>query len=287
MEKAPAFLRLAGLPERLREAGAQVVDHGDLPQLRWRADGENARAQNVPLVADYLKELAGRVDAMLAAGEWPVVIGGECTVTLGAVAAFLRHYSDFGLMYLDGHVDLNTPEASRSGILDSMGMAHMFGQDGTVTQLTELGPTSPMLDPGKVVYFGHNERKMNDVEVDNLARYGTPSYPVSKLPGSVRPLAERALRDLEDRTAAFALHFDVDVICFKQFPIANVPIHNEGLSFEQAMECVEVFASSAKCVGLIITEINPDHANEALGRQFAEGVVSSLRARLASGAFAS
>jgi arginase len=282
MEKAPAFLRLAGLPERLREAGAQVVDHGDLPQLRWRADLQNPRAQNLSLVVDYLEEVARRVDASLADGELPILIGGECTVTVGAVAGFLRHHQDFGLLYLDGHIDLNTPESSSSGILDSMGMAHMFGQEGTVAELTELGPRSPMLDPAKVVYFGHNERKMNDVEVEHLREYGTPAYPVSSLEGSARSLAERALELLESRTAAFALHFDVDVISFKDFPIANVPIHNEGLTFEQAMECVEVFSASPKCVGVIVTEINPDHADEALGARFAEGIARSLRARLAS-----
>jgi arginase len=279
MEKAPAFLRLAGLPDRLFEAGARVVDHGDLPQVRWRADLQNPRAQNLGLVADYLEQVAERVDSALAAAEFPVVIGGECTVTIGAVAGFLRHNRDrdLGLMYLDGHIDLNTPQSSSSGILDSMGMAHMLGQDGTVAELRELGPRSPMLDPAKVVYFGHNERKMNEVEVEYLGEYGMPAYPVSRLEGSARSLAEEALEELETSVEAFALHFDVDVICFKDFPIANVPIHNEGLSFEQAMECVEVFSASPKCIGIIITEINPDHADEILGARFAEGIASALR----------
>jgi len=282
MEKAPAFLRLVGLPERLRETGATVVDHGDLPQLRWRADLDNPRAQNLTLVRDYLAEIASRVDAALTDGELPLVVGGECTVTVGAVAGFLRHFDDFGLMYLDGHIDLNTPTSSSSGILDSMGMAHMFGQDGTAEELSGLGTRAPMLDPGKVVYFGHNERKMNDVEVEHLARYGTPAYPVAILEGSAASLAEEALSVLEERAGAFALHFDVDVIRFKDFPIANVPIHNEGLSFDQAMECAQVFASSPQCVGVVITEINPDHANEELGRRFAAGIADALSGRVSS-----
>jgi arginase len=280
MEKAPAFLRLAGLPEGLREGGATLVDHGDLPQLRWRPDPGSPRAQNVALVSDYLKEVARRVEAALTAGEWPILVGGECTVTIGAVAGFLRKYEDFGLMYLDGHVDLNTPESSRSGILDSMGMAHMFGQDGTLEELGKLGPRFPMLDPAKVVYFGHNERKMNDIEVDQLKRLGSPAYPVTVPEGSVRPLAQEALGVLEGRTDAFALHFDVDVIRFCDFPIANVPIHNEGLSFDQAMECVEVFAASPRCVGAVITEINPDHATEELGRRFAAAIAPALNVRI-------
>jgi arginase len=284
MEKAPAFLRQAGLPEGLRAAGAEVVDHGDLPQLRWRPDPGSPRAQNVAVVSGYLKEVARRVEAALSAGEWPVLVGGECTVTIGAVAGFLRHYDDFGLMYLDGHVDLNTPESSRSGILDSMGMAHMFGQEGTITELSGLGSRFPMLDPAKVVYFGHNERKMNGIEVDQLKRHGSPAYPVTTPEGSIRPLAQEALSVLEGRTAAFALHFDVDVIRFSDFPIANVPIHNEGLSFDQAMECVEVFAASPRCVGAVITEINPDHATEELGQRFAAAIARALSPRIISSA---
>jgi arginase len=282
MEKAPAFLRLAGLPEGLRAGGAVVVDHGDLPQLRWRPDLGSPRAQNVALVSDYLKEVARRVEASLSAGEWPILIGGECTITIGAVAGFLRHYDDFGLMYLDGHVDLNTPKSSSSGILDSMGMAHMFGQEGSLDELSRLGSRFPMLDPARVVFFGHNEQKMDDVEVDQLKRHGSPAYPVRSLDGSVRQLAREALGVLESRTAAFALHFDVDVIRFCDFPIANVPIHNEGLRFDQAMECVEVFAASASCVGAVITEVNPDHATEELGRRFAAGIARALNARIAS-----
>jgi arginase len=280
MEKAPAFLRLVGLPERLRENGAEVVDHGDLPQVRWRADLDNPRAQNLALVRDYLEEIAQRVDAAITDGQLPIVVGGECTVTVGAVAGFLRHHDDFGLMYLDGHIDLNTPASSSSGILDSMGMAHMLGQEGTVEELSELGPRYPMLDPGKVVYFGHNVRKMNDVEVEHLDRYGMPAYPVATLEGSISELAHEALSVLEGRVEAFALHFDVDVIRFKDFPIANVPIHNEGLSFDQAMECAEVFASSPQCVGVLITEINPDHANEELGTRFASGIARAVRGRV-------
>lgn len=282
MEKAPAFLRLAGLPESLREQGATLVDHGDLPQLRWRADPGSPRAQNVALVSDYLKEVARRVGAALADGELPILVGGECTITIGAVAGLLRHYDDLGLMYLDGHVDLNTPASSSSGILDSMGMAHMFGQDGALEQLSKLGPRFPMLDPAKVVYFGYNERKMNDIEVDQLRRHGPPAYPVTVLEGSARPLAEQALNVLENRAEAFALHFDVDVIRFTDFPVANVPIHNEGLSFDQAIECVEVFAASPRCVGVVITEINPDHATEELGRRFAAGIARALRGCIAN-----
>lgn len=282
MEKAPSFLRLTGLPDLLREGRETMVDHGDLPQMRWRADLVNPRAQNLLQVRDYLEEISYRVQAIVDDGEFLLLVGGDCTVTIGAVAGLLHRYEDLGLMYLDGHIDLNTPASSTSGILDSMGMAHMLGHDGTAPELAELGPRKPMMAAQRVVYFGHNERKMNSIEVEQLERleaHGTRAFPVSLLEGSAMPIAEEALGALEGQVEHFLLHFDVDVIRFKDFPIANVPIHNEGLSFEQAMECLRAFLASPKCIGLAVTEINPDHANEILGARFAAGIADALRLR--------
>lgn len=277
MEQAPAFVRDAGLPDRLREAGVRVVDHGDLPRLRWRADPASPHAQNLELVTEFLAEVAQRVDSALGQGELPLVIGGECTVTIGAIAGFLRHYDDLGLMYVDGHVDLNTPTSTASGVLDSMVMTHLLGQAGATAELRDLGPRTPMLAAENVVCFGYNEGAMNPIEVERLPGLPVSNYPLSRIAdGDVRELARDALTILESKVGRFVLHLDVDVISFTDFPIANVPTHHVGLTFEQAMECVEVFASSDNCVGAVVTEINPNHSTEAFGDRFTRGLARAL-----------
>ena len=74
------------------------------------------------------------------------------------------------------------------------------------------------------------------------------------------------------------MHFDVDVIDFVDFPIADVPQHNAGLTFREAITCLEVFASSPHFTGLTITEFNPDHADEEgeLAAAFVRGVAGAL-----------
>ena len=74
------------------------------------------------------------------------------------------------------------------------------------------------------------------------------------------------------------MHFDVDVIDFVDFPIADVPQHNAGLTFREAITCLEVFASSPHFAGLTITEFNPDHADEEgeLAAAFVRGVAGAL-----------
>jgi arginase len=276
MEKAPAFLRRANFPERLRSRGAAVTDYGDLPLLRWRPDPTHPLAQNVALVAAYVAEVANSVDRAVQAGTWPILVGGECTLSVGALSGLLRSVDDLGIMYLDGHVDLNTPNPRSSGILDAMGVAHMLGLEGTDERLSRMGSRFPLLTPEQVVLFGHNEHAMDEVEVANLALLRIQTYPVTKTAGSIAAVARSARTTLEGRCKKFWLHFDVDVICFSDFPIADVPIYNEGLSFEQAIEAIEIFAASPQCIGLAITEINPDHANENLGDRFADAMADAL-----------
>jgi arginase len=96
--------------------------------------------------------VAGRVAQTVAAGRGPLLLGGDCTITLGVVAGLLRHHPDVGLLYFDGDVDLSTPAATQSGILDAMGVAHLLG-DGAPA-LARVGPRHPMLPAERLLLFG-------------------------------------------------------------------------------------------------------------------------------------
>ena len=276
-EKAPQYLRRAGLVERLA-VGASVVDQGDLPVVRFSPDRAHPRQQNLARVVDIATRTAEQVETALQRQSLPLVIGGDCTIALGVITGFLRHGVDPGLLYFDGHIDLNTPATSRSGILDSMGVAHLLGERGVTEALSHIGPRFPLLSADKIVAFGYNPAEMKDVEHEVLARYPIPTYPLAAVQGHARDAAASALRLLEGREERFVVHFDVDVIDFVDFPIADVPQFNAGLTFQEALACLEVFVSSPQCAGLTITELNPDHADEdgVLAATFVEGVASAL-----------
>src|SRR5580692_6177497 len=114
-EKAPAAWRAAGLIGELRAAGLDVEDRGDLPEAPYRP----------VLPVDGLRDVDRVVEvaAIRADGRLPLVLGGDCTITLGALAGF----GDGGLVYFDGDADLTTPERSVSAVADTMGMTHMLG----------------------------------------------------------------------------------------------------------------------------------------------------------------
>ena len=280
-EKAPQYLRRAGLVERLAASGAAVVDHGDLPVVRFWPDRAHPKQQNLARVVAIATRTAEQVEAALQRQATPLVIGGDCTIALGAIAGFLRQGVDLGLLYFDGHIDLNTPATSRSGILDSMGIAHLIGEVGVAEALSHIGPRFPLLPEVKIVAFGYNPAEMNEVEHEVLARHPMLTYPLAQVQGRARDAATEALMQVEGRAQRFVVHFDVDVIDFVDFPIADVPQINAGLSFQEAMACLEVFVSSPQFAGLTIAEINPDHADEEgrLATTFVESLVNVFAAR--------
>lgn len=141
-EKAPQYLRHAGLVARLEAVGLDVIDCGDLPLVRFRPDREHRHQQNLATVVEVSRRVADQIDLALQRNAIPLVIGGDCTIGLGVIAGFLRHEKDLGLLYFDGHVDLNTPATSTSGILDSMACLAVFTSSpnfGGLT-VTEFNP---------------------------------------------------------------------------------------------------------------------------------------------------
>lgn len=130
IEKAPAALREAGIVERLRQVGCSIIDHGDLARIRHQPDKAHPTAQNRDRVVEVVIAVATEVSAMLGSGETPLVIGGDCSITVGVIAGYVQHDPNVMLLYIDGGVDLEIPETNPEGNLDSMGIAHMIGETG-------------------------------------------------------------------------------------------------------------------------------------------------------------
>jgi arginase len=273
-EKAPRALREAGLVERLRAAGHTVRDLGDLPRTRFRPD-PGRHPQSLEAVVGVVGSVADRVEGAVRAGHVPLVVGGDCTIELGVLSGFIRAGEDPALLYLDGGVDLRTPATNPTGILDSMGVAHMVGEPGIAEGLAGTGPRFPLMPDDRIVLFGYEP---NPPEMPVLERRSMPRFPAEVVRGAPGEAAAEAVALLEGRADRFAVHFDVDVIDFVDFPVADVPQHNAGLRFEEAIACLGVFASSPAFGGLVITEFNPDHADEngELAARFVRGVAGAL-----------
>lgn len=167
-EKAPAVLRNAGLADRLAEASSGFVDRGDLPESRWQIAIEEIDGypvNNLAETAAVAERVSAEIRDALSEGGFPVVIGGDCTITVGAVAGALFAEVDPALVYVDGGWDLSNPSIYPKGILDSMGAAHVLGAEGT-TRLRDIGPRVPMFAPDRYIQFGHAPEDPDSKELE-------------------------------------------------------------------------------------------------------------------------
>jgi arginase len=264
-EQAPAALRAAGLVEALRRGGVEVDDHGDREPWRWRPDREDRRAQNLGKVVEIVRETAGRVREAAEADEVTLVLGGDCTVGIGTVAGHVSGGGRLGLLYFDTHADLNVPESVREGTLDWMGMAHMLGEPGTRDELVEVGDTSPLLEPDRVVLFGWGPEQATEFERGAISRRGLATVPVDEVAADPAGAAADALDLLAERCDRVLVHFDVDAVDFTDTPLSDNTGRNEGLPFDTALTALAVLLASPRLAALTITELNPDHVEEGAG----------------------
>lgn len=257
-EKAPAALRQAGILNAFESAAINLDDAGDLPLVRFQPDPANRKAQSAARVADVARLVAERVEAISREGVIPIVIGGDCTITLGVVSGLLRSApNDLGLLYFDGDVDLNTPDTTRSGILDNMGIAHLIGV--AETPLRDLGPRRPLLSDEQIVLFGYDPAEQEPVQMQTLSGRTIPSYPSAMVSADPVGAAQQAVAQLARNTSRVLVHFDVDVIDSTELPLADFPHFNAGLSMLTAFTCLHMFLQSRTVAGIVVTEINPDH----------------------------
>ncbi len=254
-ELAPAWLREAGLIQALETAGRPVQDRGDLPRFVYSPDEAHPTQQNLESVTTVARRVADEVGRVGRDGRALLILGGDCTITLGVVAGLVRRIDDLGLLYLDGDVDLHTPADTPSGIFDGMVLAHLIGQ-GTPT-LARLGARHPLLPPNRIVPFGYNT-EAGWIEPDELLRLDE-RFPVKYAATAVRARPEQAtteaLSHLAPACDRVLVHFDVDVIDEDEFPPADVP-HAHGLTFEDVVRVLRILVASPQFAGLVVTEFN-------------------------------
>jgi arginase len=303
-EAAPAALRAAGLVGALEGAGVVVVDRGDREIWRWRPDRVERRAQNLGTVVEIARETAGRVAEAVGTGELPLVLGGDCTVGIGTVVGVsvargglmdpLSHEqrggsfggpSDLqrarvGVLYLDSHADLNTPDSAHEGALDWMGLAHMLGVEGAREELVRVGPRVPLLEPEQVTLVGWGQEQATEFEREQIEQLGIEVFDVGAVAADPAGAAERAIASLEERCDRVVLHCDVDLVDFTDTPLSENWGRNEGLPFDKFLAALQALLAAPSLTAITITELNPAHTEPGAGA--IDGLVATIAGALAA-----
>lgn len=260
VERAPAAVRDAGLVEALIAVGCEVDDHGDLTERLWVPDRSNRYAQNLDDEVAATKELAEAASTLLSAGAKLLVLGGSCVVAVGMCAAMARLGRSPRLIYIDRHLDLNTPHSTTEGSLSWMGMAHALHLEGTAPELARVAGATPLLDSSDLVYLGVDlTRETTEWErnqADSLGLTLVDQHILCDDPAHAAREARNALG-----TGAFAVHLDVDVLDFMDAPIAeNVNGRNSGPTIAQLGQALAELLPDPDCWGMTIGQLDPAHA---------------------------
>ena len=278
-ERAPDALRARGLIARLEDAGLEVSDRGDVVQETFQVDHSGAPARNHDAVVRVARTVADAVERAANPDKVLVVLGGDCTIALGALAGLQRREPDTALVCFDGDADLAVPGRG-SGIMDAMGVAHLLGL--AETGLTELFATRPPIAPQRLAVLGYDEGDPDSFVPGVFdSRPGLACFPGPAVRADPAGCARAALAATGD-APRLVVHFDVDAVDGGDLPLANFPHYGTGVSLEAAGQVLSVLLAAPQLAAVVLTEVNPsyDPRGDSLHR-YLDTVAGALAAGLA------
>jgi arginase len=277
-DMAPAALRDAGLIRLLMGAGIDVADEGDLPRQVWRPDRDQPLAQNADEVASCLAELTHRLRPLIFGGDNVLVLGGNCTIALGVMAALQdADTGRSGLLYIDRHFDLNTPSTTTDGALDWMGMAHALSLPGCAESVVNAFDRRPLLEPDQIAWVGVQADLATQGERDQAARLALNVVSSDELAVAPAEAVGRALALLPP--GHLAIHVDVDVLDFTDAPLAeSTDGRNTGPKLDQLATALMVAARDPRMRVLSVGELNPTRSagDPTAIPRFLDAIVAAL-----------
>lgn len=258
VDMGPSALRLAGLNLSLSSLGYTVEDLGNVSvsqQESVPAGPENAKY--LPQIAKTCTKLAIMVNQAVLAGQLPLVLGGDHSVAAGTVAgvasAFRQRGESIGIIWIDAHADMNTPESSPSGNVHGMPLACCIGQ-GPV-ELTHILDFAPKVDPRNVVLIGI--RDVDEREGQRVRASGVTAFTMRDVDErGLRAVMTEAIRVAGDGTAGIHLSLDMDSVDPDEAPGVGTPVRG-GMTYREAHLAMETLSDSDRMVSMEVVEVNP------------------------------
>jgi arginase len=278
VDMGPSAIRYAGLEQQLTEKlHVRVSDEGNvISPVAETAEVGDESARYLPQILDLCDRLARLVEEAAERGAMPLVLGGDHSVALGSLVGMAQARGPGGVVWVDAHGDVNTPETSPSGNVHGMVLAAALGLAGDVFRRD--GWPLPAVESGKLALLG--VRSLDDGERELLQRIDAKVFTMSEIDRiGVEPCMREALAHASG--AAF-LHvsLDMDVVDPDYAPGVGTPVRG-GLSYREAHLAMETVAESGVLDSLDVVEVNPilDREN-ATGQLAVELVASALGARI-------
>jgi arginase len=258
VDMGPSAIRIAGLDGALRDLGYTVVDEGDITIKTMEAlKVGDVRARYLSEIARASTAVCRKVDRIVSKGHFPLVLGGDHSIAVGTVsglaAAARRAGRKVGLLWVDAHGDINTPETSPSGNIHGMPVAALLGEGPG--ELTGIGGKGVKVDPANVALVGI--RSLDDGEKRRLKQTGVQVHTMSDIDRlGVHRVMKKALARVTDGTDFVHVSFDLDAVDPTVAPGVGTPVKG-GLDYREAHLIMEIMHDSGVMTSLEMVEVNP------------------------------
>lgn len=265
VDMGPSAIRIAGLNQAIALLGYEVLDAGNVHVRPAESiERTSPRAHFLPQIAEAAEELAAMVEAALEDGALPVILGGDHSIAIGSVAGVASFYRKrnkrVGIVWLDAHTDVNTPETSPSGNIHGMPLAALLGRGAR--ELTHVAGFAPKVLPENVAVIG--ARSIDPGERDFIRSTGIRVFSMSELDERGLPdVVAEAVEIASLNTAGFHVTMDMDFIDPFYAPGVGTP-ERGGATYRESHLAMEKIADSGRVLSVELTEVNPvfDTANQ-------------------------
>jgi arginase len=228
----------------------------EVAQAETAAEGDSS-AKYVAEIALSCQHLAAAVGQALSRGRFPLALGGDHSVAVGTMGGVSQHFREkgqkVGIVWLDAHADMNTPDSSPSGNVHGMPLACIVGMGPP--KLTHLLGYAPIVDPRNAVIVGL--RDVDQVERSHVRESGVRAFTMRDIDErGLRAVMEEAIRVACDDTVGFHLSLDMDFVDPKDAPGVGTPVRG-GVTYREAHLAMEMICDSGQMVSMEVVEVNP------------------------------
>lgn len=278
VDMGPSAIRVAGLNQAVARLGYEVIDAGNVHiQTPETVVQSSAQARFLPQIAEASEELAVMVEAALDAGAMPVILGGDHSIAIGSAAGVSSFHrkrgQQIGIVWLDAHTDINTPDTSPSGNIHGMPLAALLGHGAR--ELTHVAGFAPKVLPENTAIIG--ARSVDPGERELIKSLGIRVFTMTEMDArGMADIIEEAIEIASRNTAGFHVTMDMDFIDPFYAPGVGTP-EQGGATYRESHFAMEKLYNSGRILSVEITEVNPmyDTSNRT-GRLAVELILSAL-----------
>lgn len=258
VDLGPDALRYANLIEEIEKMNIKVNDKGNIySDFKVDVSSHSMRSENnlknYEQVIDFSEKLAAAVDESVKSGAFPLILGGDHSLSIGSLAGISPHYENLGVIWYDAHGDLNDSASSPSGNIHGMPLAISCGVGDK--KLVNIHKTGIKVKPENVVLIGMrdlDEGEKKYIKDENILTFTMRDIEEK----GISAVMSETLEYLEAKTDGIHLSLDVDALDPAETPGTGTPV-DEGLSLWETLLAMNMLHESGKITSMDLVEVNP------------------------------